>query len=351
MHSRLLGLVIVAAACGRPPVSAPTPALDSSLKVADVAPVHTETLRLGMPVAVVRQNNYRIESSDLAIEVDPADGGRIVEFSHRGVSVVLDRATSPGAYGSSFWTSPQSDWQWPPPLELDQAAWSPQVSNRSLILKSKTIEKLLLSATQSLHFDEAHATLVIEYQLRNEGDMPRKVAPWQNTRVAPGGLTFYPTSGRAAAPAVSSLELEPVQGVVWYQHVPSEVKKSQKIFSNAQEGWLAHLTQGLLFLKLFEDIEDEEQAPGQGEIEIYAHEDGSFVEVEQQGAYTTLGPGETLRWPVHWVLRPVPDSIKAEPESQALLSWVRQLARELAPRGSAYAAAQDAAARQTDAPQ
>jgi hypothetical protein len=200
------------------------------------------------------------------------------------------------------------------------------------VLRSKKVKKLELSATQTLSFDQATNALLIEYRLKNEGEGKRKVAPWQNTRVAPGGLTFFPASSGASAE--SSLKLQPVDGIVWYQHTPVEMKKSQKAFCNGQEGWLAHVTDGLLFLKLFEDVQEGEQAPGQGEIEIYAHEDGSFVEVEQQGVYAELGPGEISLWPVRWLLRPLPESVKAEVGNAELLAWVRDLAKQAGAGGS-----------------
>ena len=46
------------------------------------------------------------------------------------------------------------------------------------------------------------------------------------------------------------------------------------------------------------------------------------VEIEEQGAYTTLQPGEEVDWTVRWYL--VPTDLPAEP-SKALLKKVRAI--------------------------
>ena len=178
----------------------------------------------GVPHAVVVRRNYRIEFGPYALEADPTDGGRIVRFSLDGRSVVVPREESPEAYGSSFWPSPQSDWQWPPPLELDRAAWTATVEGTSLILESGTNKKLGLSAKRRITAEPKRGAILIELSLANRGSAPRRVAPWQNTRVRPKGITFFPSSGPALEE--SSLKLEPAEGIVWFSHDPAAFTES-----------------------------------------------------------------------------------------------------------------------------
>src|SRR5579864_6948899 len=77
----------------------------------------------GVPYPAFVHPNYVIEFGHSAVEVDAADGGRIITFSFDGRSVLQSRENSPEAYGSSFWTSPQSDWVWPPPRTMDKDPW------------------------------------------------------------------------------------------------------------------------------------------------------------------------------------------------------------------------------------
>jgi hypothetical protein len=42
--------------------------------------------------------------------------------------------------------------------------------------------------------------------------------------------------------------------------------------------------------------------------------------------------GGSSRWTVHWLVRRVPATVEAVPGSASLLSWVRSLAANIAPR-------------------
>jgi hypothetical protein len=272
---------------------------------------------------VVRRHNYEIVFGPYAIEVDPADGGRIVAFSLDGRSVVLPRDESPEAYGSSFWPSPQNDWGWPPPPALDKWEWTVALDGNALVLESRVDEKLGLSARQRIAADVARGAVDIAFTLVNHGSAPRRVAPWQNTRVRPGGITFYP-SAEPTLPS-SSLKLAPVDGVVWFAHEPATMKESGKSFGDGAEGWLAHVDGDLVFVKVFPEVPREAQAPGEAEIELYTHESGRFVEMEQQGAYGEIAPGASSTWSVRWLVRRLPRDVTAQPRSARLVAFVRGL--------------------------
>jgi hypothetical protein len=120
--------------------------------------------------------------------------------------------------------------------------------------------------------------------------------------------------------------LEPKNGVVWFQYDPASIPDSQKAFVDGEEGWLAQLDGDLLFLKVFPPVPADRAAPGEAEIEIYVDGKAHFVEMEQQGPYDVLAPGESSHWQVQWLVRRVPHTVVAEPESASLLAWVRELA-------------------------
>ena len=270
---------------------------------------------------VTRRENYLLEFGDYQLEVDPQDGGRIVAFRLRGQNALLEKSASPDAYGSSFWPSPQSAWRWPPPFEFDRLGWKVSILGERLTLESLTNAELGLTARQELVGDPDRELLVIEYGLENRGKEATKVAPWQNTRMPPGGLTFFPSQHGTLPP--SSLELRPEAGVVWMQHDPAG-KKEGKAFADGDEGWLAHLRGDLLLVKVFPDVPRERQAPEEAEIEIYVHGSGRFVEVEQQGEYVELEPGASSTWTVRWLLRQLPKAIPHQPGT-GLLDYTRKL--------------------------
>jgi hypothetical protein len=269
----------------------------------------------------------RLESGPYAVEIDPSDGGRIVEFSLDGQNVLITRDESPLAYGNSFWPSPQADWDWPPPPELDRLPWQAKAERGALMLESGANASLGLRARERVRFEPSSHVLFIEYTLENVGQVPRRVAPWQNSRVRPRGLTFYPTNARTLPG--STLELVMQEGVAWLLHDPTTMVENEKSFGDGSEGFLAHVEKDLLFVKAWDGVPREKQAPGEGEIELYVDKTGLFVEIEEQGPYEELAPGSSLVWAVAWLLERLAPNVAVEPGSTALVEAARRLVRRV----------------------
>jgi len=312
-------LLACSAAAPAPPAS---PAPDAPSR-AVVAPP-------GTPFTIVRQQNYRIEQGELALELDPSDGGRIIEFSLSAAgsrhNALVSRAESARSYGSSLWPSPQSDWKWPPPAELDALPWQVAIEGRALRATSGTNAALALSAEQRIELlPELRATR-IDYRLTNRGSAARKVAAWQNSRVRPRGLTFFPSNGPSLEQ--SKFALAPSAGVIWFAHQGEGETRTGKLFADGEEGWLAHVDGDLLFVKVFPPVPAERQAPGEAEVEIYVDASGAFVEVEQQGPYEEVAPGASLGWQCYWLLERLEPGLVVQPEQ----TWLVDRARALAAR-------------------
>ena len=80
---------------------------------------------------------------------------------------------------------------------------------------------------------------------------------------------------------------------VWYQ--TDEAGQNRKINADGK-GWYAYYSNGLLLLKTFEDLKPEQPAPDESEVQVYMNRGKTFIELECQGAYTTLKPHEQLNW-------------------------------------------------------
>jgi hypothetical protein len=282
--------------------------------------------RIPKPKLVIDGARCRLELEERAVEVDASDGGRITVLSLGSVNVLATRYESPLAYGTSFWPSPQSDWGWPPPLEIDKQPWAATIDGEELFLRSETNAALGLAASERISFEPSGAVRV-EYGLKNLGSAPRKVAPWQNSRVRPGGLTFYPTRGGELPPST----LKPVifNGIAWLRHDPATMTENAKSFADGAEGWLAHLESNYVFLKIWDEVPRERQAPGEAEIELYVDKTGVFVEVEEQGPYEELTPGASLHWTVHMLILTLHPHTRLEIDSPDLVGAVRDQVRKV----------------------
>ena len=96
-------------------------------------------------------------------------------------------------------------------------------------------------------------------------------------------------------------------GAVWY--TTDEAPQNRKINADGH-GWLAYSADGLLLIKQFDDLDASAPAPGEAEIQVYVNRGKSYIELESQGAYATLAPGEQLSWTVRWMLLPVKNGTK-----------------------------------------
>jgi len=242
-----------------------------------------------------------------------ARGARVTEFSLDGMNLI------DAAGGSTFWPSPQQAYTWPPPAEIDSAAYTAQSDATSLTLSSAIAKGLGLRVVKRFWANAASGVVSIEYQLINEGTVSASWAPWEVTRVRAGGYTFAPRGpGDRAITQDSfqqplSLSLLPpapaTEQIAWLNYPSLTLTQDNYIneFDGA-EGWLAHANRfgksllPALFVKSFVDAPDASLPTNQAEIQLWTSGTANpkLIEVEEQGALQVLAPGASLIWTVHW---------------------------------------------------
>jgi len=264
---------------------------------------------------------YEIKSGN-AVMVVSSNGGRIISF-RIGNNEFLTRADQHENYGSTFWTAPQSDWGWPPYAVLDEDIYLVEQSDDKLKMKSKPDPKSgfqIEKSWQSLG-DQA---IRIEYIIRNISTTQKAVGPWEVTRVPCGGIAFFPDGEKANIPESNLKPDLQKAGINWISINKNPISIHQKLFSTANEGWLAYELNEILFIKQFPDIKPENYSPQQAEVEIYTRNDKSYSELENHGAYSVLQPGESTCYTVTWSLVPVSQKIKMNEGSRNLISFTRK---------------------------
>jgi hypothetical protein len=272
--------------------------------------------------------------ADVSFEVDANVGGRITALRLGGRNLLTGPDVDPGNYGSTFWTSPQAVWGWPPIPEIDHAPYEVESAGPEAIsLRGATSPVLGLSVDKRFVADPAHMAVHQTYTIHNRGSEPVAVAPWQITRVAAGGLTFFPTGLGTFAP--SNLTVRQALGATWYAFDPAEVTGHHKLFADGAEGWLAHVDRDTLLVKTFPAVARSLHAPGEAQIEIYASPAHNYVEIEPQGAYETIAPGGASVWRVSWLVAKLPLDIVVSLGSAQLLAYVRGVVAAAAAASSA----------------
>jgi hypothetical protein len=291
-----------------------------------------------VPLAWGSDAKWKLVGSDMVLSAGAMNAkvipqvGRLKEFSWGSVAI-LERNNE----GSMFYPAPQSVYaaSWPPPVgfayqDKDQVAppnFPFLLSSDSTVLTARPMAggkgtALLPSRIYSYEADKKAFTT--QYGIKNTGTTNASVAPWEISRIPVASAVFFPMGDKISF----STTWTPIptfrdDSLVW-------VKKSgdgQKLFRDGKEGWLAALIDTVLFIKQFPDVPPSQFAPGETEIELYTGTEG--FEMEEQGPYTVLKPGDSLTWTVKWYIKAVPKSI-ATAGNHALVDSVRSVLKSAA---------------------
>ena len=254
---------------------------------------------------------YSISVGDVTMTIDAAHGAKILSFK-RGDAEIISQLKMFNAFGSTFWTSPQSEWNWPPVAEYDRLEYQVEQTPTSLVMEGKTSERFGYSIRKKFEADPSDEAILVTYSIVNRSDQTRKVAPWEITRVPGEGLIFFAAKSSDITPA-GLMEFNDKYGAAWYSF--DEAKENRKINADGK-GWLAYEGNNLLLVKKFPDLKPSQPAPAEAEIQVYVNQGTSFIELESQGAYSELAPGESLNYSVKWYL--VPSQGKGVPSKKRL---------------------------------
>jgi hypothetical protein len=281
------------------------------------------------PVLVA--GRYRLGVRDVELEVDPKIGGRITRFSLNGANILTGpevvaggEGSLPNMYGSTFWTSPQSAWGWPPEIAIDAAEHRAEVAGDVLTLVSEAGAATGYSVRKRFWTDVVRGRISIEYTLQNQhATLP--AAPWEISRVPKEGLVLF--AAGAPALAQSNLPSSYADGVAWVD-IALAPGLDSKLFQDGSEGWIAYVYRDVAFIKVFDDTPSDAAAPGEAEIEVFVSGRYDYVEIEQQGRYELPPPGGTASWQVHWLLKRLPPGLDASLGSRELVAWLRGVVAE-----------------------
>lgn len=267
---------------------------------------------------------YSIKFNKLFFEVDARLSGRITSFQLDGHEFLGTKEMHSENFGSTFWPGPQSNWGWPPYPVLDGQPYSASVSGDVLILESENCEQSGFKFFKKFQADPKHDCIEIEYTIQNISERTIEVDPWEVTRAPSMGLTFFTVGEDSALEKSNLINVINENGMVWYYCDTTLFDKSQKLFIPSTGGWIAHVENEMLFIKVFPDIETGACAQGQAEVEVFAHNEHKYIELETHGEMKTLKPGENLVYPVKWYLKPVPEFVGIQPGNLRLVREVEK---------------------------
>ncbi len=241
--------------------------------------------------------NKEIKVGDVTMTINPEKGAKITSLKYQDQEVI-NQSRWPESFGSTFWTSPQKEWNWPPVPEIDKGVYKVEEKDGHLIMTGEVSEKLKYRIRKDFSTDAKDGAIVITYSIINESGEERKVAPWEITRVPNAGVISFEAPVESIWPA-GLMTFKDKTGIAYYE--ADEAPENRKVNADGK-GWLSYENNGLVLTKKFADLTPEQPAPGEAEIQVYVNRGKTYIEIESQGAYTTLAPGKSLDWTVRWYL-------------------------------------------------
>ena len=266
---------------------------------------------------------YSFGFANLYFEVDASKGGRICSFQLDKKEILYNSANMLQS-GSTFWPSPQSVWNWPPNAVLDRRSYASTILKNELVLTSDT-SSLHLQFIKIFSANSKDSSISIKYVMKNTSTTAISWAPWEITRVKASGITFF-EKGEGSVTGDMVSNTNEISGIVWYDQNTSTNSMSIKKFFCDGKGWLAHVTtDNILFIKNFTDIPLAKAAPAESEIEVYTEPSKLYTELENQGAYVTLNPKDSISWQVKWYARKLPEKTSVKAGSNELVALTNKI--------------------------
>jgi hypothetical protein len=259
------------------------------------------------------------------MSVDPVNGGRVVSYRLNDYEFLTGKVIDEDNYGSTFWPSPQSYWNWPPPPVLDVKPYS--AINEGNIIKV-TSEKDPVTGFQFVkEFSSGkNSRMNLTYSIINISNEIKNAAPWEISRVNKEGLLFFPMGqGSIGKKQFEEANTEIIDGIAWYKDEKKKPEKHLLSIADGSEGWMAYAIDSKLFIKKFPDITPDMFAPGEAEISFYISPEADYIEIEIQGKYETIKPGEKTTWDIDWIVKDIPMDIEVKKDSKELVKFVREI--------------------------
>jgi len=200
------------------------------------------------------------------------------------------------------------------------------VSGQTIVGTSPNATSIGATVTKKFTPGLTNQSIVAEYSIQSTVS-GKSVAPWEDTRVFPGGLTFYPTGdlaptggrSRSYHPDFLRLHLVPVSGN--RQRVCAPDRRWQGRLDRAHHLWRLRLGQEISRHRV------DRARTGRGRNFHLRRRRGQVHRDRNPGRLRGLALGPVRDLDDHWYVRKLPTGISATP-NQALVDWVRGLIQQ-----------------------
>lgn len=250
-----------------------------------------------------------LSAGPLTIAIDPAVGARIASFTYEGREMLqTERDANDWQWGSTLWSAPQSDWGWPPP-SFDTVAFTYDTTASNRFHFYGPVDRnsgLQLIKSVRLAVDQQYGPVAtLKYHFYNRGLDTLRLGVWENTRVPYAGRVILPGGEFRLSQPETLLVADTTGGrttVVLDDAQPAKQKLFLRPAEDTKYLFAAYEREGLTLLKRWKRPPG--VTPEQAPVELFISPEEGFAELEAQGSYRIIPPGERVGLTVLWQLFP-----------------------------------------------
>ena len=247
------------------------------------------------------QEPITLEAAGVSLTIDPDYGARVTSFQYQGREMLQ---TTPDAEGNNtggtVWPSPQSDWDWPPPPQIDTGRYSVRKLRDNVYLFESQVDTSVDLSLEKRVQMAANGEVAFRYRLKNESAYPKIVAVWEVTRVPYDGYIRFPLSDTVYVnEGRLPLEAKEDFGYIYFDGQNTE---AQKVFATLRDTAVQYVHDGLVFTKNTVITARNQTAPGQMPLEVFMEPRRGFAEFELQGGRYRLESGQSATFRTKWRL-------------------------------------------------
>ena len=100
-----------------------------------------------------------VKIGDVTMTITPEKGAKITSLKYQDQEVI-SQLRWPESFGSTFWTSPQKEWNWPPVFELDKGVYEVVEKDGHLVMTSPVSEKLKYRVRKDFSTDKKDGAIL-----------------------------------------------------------------------------------------------------------------------------------------------------------------------------------------------
>lgn len=271
--------------------------------------------------SIVMQNGL------VTVATVPAIGARVMQYdlgehasifvnpSEIGETHEPDQGTWFNYGGYKVWPAPQDRWGWPPPAQIDAAAWSSEIvddtaDSVALYVKSP---KETWSKTRNISMERRtvmyknSSRVKVEQSIINEGsqevswsvwDVTQSIVHHKNERDFENFWVYFPIRTDGSSLFGDDGVKTSKDSDAWVGEVAPSVYGVQfepdgaKIFADSPEGWIAYVDEreGYAYCKVFEIWEGQEYPDGGACNEVWISGNPLYLEVEVLSPIWPIAP-------------------------------------------------------------